>query len=169
MEDEQLFAAWADQLPDQRRAVIARIFSLSGPHINKFETYALASFILDALRGQPVVVRASTPVVRSYVAIRELMSLVFSALLAEDGNHVLRFDSGGEPLELGEVARLVADTLGPVSVDRKPIQNGRPNHYFGDGERYRALLLEHGIDHVDLSTQVIETAGYLAKQAGVER
>jgi nucleoside-diphosphate-sugar epimerase len=160
-DDEELFADWAKAVAG-RRAVITRIFNVSGPYINKHQTYALASFILDALSGRPVEVQAPMPVIRGYVAIRELMSLIFSALLAEDGDSVLRFDSGGEPQELAEVAHCVAETLGPVPVERKPITSDRANRYVGDSRRYLTLLADHRVERVDFSTQVIETAAYLA-------
>ena len=162
-DDEELFATWADAEPG-RRAVIARIYSLSGPHINKHQTYALASFIVDALAGQAISIKAQVPVTRSYVAIRELMSLVMSALLADDGEPVLRFDSGGVPQEIGDLARCVARTIGPVPINRGPIGDGPANHYVGDDRRYRELLARHRIEHVDLVTQVSETAAFLASQ-----
>jgi nucleoside-diphosphate-sugar epimerase len=111
--DEQAFARWAEERG--ARAVIARIFALSGPHINKHDTYALASFIRDALAGGPISIRSDFRVFRSYVAIRELMSLVFAGML-EDGPGVLRFSTGGERLEMQRVAEIVSETLGAVSI-----------------------------------------------------
>jgi UDP-glucuronate decarboxylase len=160
--DELLFAQWARAAAD-RRAVIARIFSLSGRYINKHSTYALASFIHDALAGRPVGVRAPIRVVRSYVAIRELMSLVFAALLAEDEDQVLAFDSGGTPMELATVAACVADAAGDGRVDRVPVTGDGENFYAGDGETYQRHLARYGIDPVDMRTQVVETAAYLAQ------
>jgi nucleoside-diphosphate-sugar epimerase len=87
-EDEERFAHWA-QTPN-RRAVIARIHNISGPHMNKHGAYALASFMLDALAGRPIAVRAPRPVIRSYVAIRELMGLVFAMLLDAPRRGALR-------------------------------------------------------------------------------
>ena len=162
-DDEELFANWAAERPG-RRAAIARIYSLSGPHINKHQTYALASFIVDALAGQGISIKAQVPVTRSYVAIRELMSLVFSSLLADDGEQVLRFDSGGDPHELGDLARCIAAAIGPVPVNRAPICDGPANHYVGDDRRYRELLAQHRIEHVDLVTQVLETAAFISTQ-----
>jgi UDP-glucuronate decarboxylase len=167
-DDEDRFAAWSGNGPG-RRAVIARIFSLSGPYINKHQTYALASFILDSLRGQPIEIHAPMPVTRSYVAIRELMSLVFSALLTDTGDELLRFDSGGEPLELEQVARCVADALGAQGIKRKPLTSDCESYFAGDDLRYRALLARHGIEHVDLHAQVIETAAFLAAQPGLPK
>lgn len=163
-DDEELFSAWAEAQSCQRRALISRIFSLSGPYINKHQTYALASFILDALSGRTICVNAPTRVVRSYVAIRELMSLVFTALLADDENSVVRFDSGGMPMELSEVAACVADVIGPLAVNRNPLGDGRGNQYSGDGDRYQNLLSRYGVDPVDIERQVAETAAYLARK-----
>jgi nucleoside-diphosphate-sugar epimerase len=55
-EDEERFAAWADAAG--KRAVIARIFALTGPYINKPGAYAIASFLADAMAARPVEVRA---------------------------------------------------------------------------------------------------------------
>ena len=160
-EDEEIFAAWADR--SNKRAAIARIFNISGPHINKHGSYALACFILDALAGRPVSVRAPHRVVRGYVAIRELMSLVF-ALLLDGRKGVTRFSSGGEPMEMQAIAETVATLLGPVPVHRPPLTNDRADDYTGDDAAYRRLLAEHGIKPVPFGQQVSETAGFLAAE-----
>lgn len=152
-EDEQRFAHWADT--HNRRAIIARIHNISGPHMNKHGAYALASFMADALARRPIAVRAPRPVIRSYVAIRELMALVF-ALLLDDAPGVVRFDSGGIPLELGEVAQVVADAVPGASVERAPITDTSADRYHGDDALYSTLLAQHGLDPVDLVTQVSE-------------
>lgn len=156
-DDEHRFAAWAEARG--RRAVIGRIFNVTGPYINKHEAYAIASFIRDALAHRPIAVTAPREVVRGYVAIRELMSLVF-ALLGEQGKGVVRFDSGGKALELGEVARAVAEALGGGTVEREAISDPVADRYAGDGAAYAALLTRHGITPVALDRQVVETARY---------
>lgn len=162
-DDENAFALWAEADPAKRRAVITRIFNISGPYINKHGTYALASFILDAIAGRPIHVRAPMRVMRGYVAVRELLSLVFFALLADDGDAVLRFDSGGEPLELGEVAEQVAQALGGGSVNRAPITHPADNVYIGNDESYQNLLARSAITPVSLHDQIVETAHFLAQ------
>ena len=150
-EDEERFAAWADETG--KRAVIARIYALTGPYINKPGAYAIASFLADAMAGRPVEVRAPKKVVRAYVAIRELMSLAFAAMQPASG--VLRFDSGGEALELGEIAGVVAAQAGG-SVARAEITQSPGDIYHGDDAAYRALLSEYGIAHIPLAAQVAE-------------
>ena len=151
--DERDFAAWARATGGT--AVIARIFNVTGPYINKHQAYAMAAFILDALAGRPITVRAPHRVVRGYVAIRELMSLVVLLLLAEPGVHA--FDTGGEPLELAKVGAAVADVLGG-EITRAPIVSDRVDHYSGDRRAYEALLTRHGITAVPLGDQIADTA-----------
>lgn len=155
-EDEDQFAAWASS-DAGRRAVITRIYSLSGPFINKHDTYALASFIDDALAGRPIAVHAPMRVLRSYIAIRELISLVLAQLLGEFGQQLYRYDSGGHALELGEVAREVAKVFGGT-VDRAFITSPQDNVYAGDCHTYASLLEEAGIAAVALDRQIQDTA-----------
>lgn len=164
-EDEAMFAAWAEAEPAARRAAVARIYSVSGPYINKHQAYALASLILDALAGRPVEVRAPKAVLRSYVAVRELLSLAFAELLADAGPPAARFDTGGQALELGAVAEAVAEVLGGEVV-RRPITEAKDNRYVGDDDAWRALLARHGIAHLALPDQIRETAAYLARAGG---
>ncbi|MFS0735457.1 NAD(P)-dependent oxidoreductase [Sphingomonas sp. 1P06PA] len=163
-DDEDAFARWAQARG--RRAVVGRIFNITGPYINKHDAYAIANFIADALAGRPIMVRAPRNVVRGYVAIRELMSLVF-ALLGDAPDGVVRFDSGGDALELGDVARIVADTLGGGAVVRAPITDPVADLYIGDGSGYAALRDRHAIQPVPLDRQVQETAPFIATPRAV--
>ena len=157
-DQEARFADWADR--HHKRAVIARIFNISGPHINKRGSYALAVFILDALAGRPIAIHAPHRVVRGYVAIRELMSLVL-ALLLDKATGVTCFDSGGDPLEMQEIAQTVADLLGPVTITRPTQDPAISDHYAGDAAAYRDVLASKAIDPVPFARQVIETAEFL--------
>ncbi len=157
-DDEDRFADWAKSRA--KRAVIGRIFNITGPYINKHQAYAMASFILDTLAGRPIAVRAPREVIRSYVAIREVMALI-GALLDDAPDGVVRFDSGGEAMELGEVAQVVDQVLGGYGVDRAAVTDPVPDRYVGDGTRYAKLLSEYGITPVPLDRQIVETAAYL--------
>lgn len=160
--DENLFAKWAETGPFARKAAIGRIYSVSGPWMNKHETYALASFILSALKGEPIEVRAPMEVHRSYVAVRELLSVVIAALLDDSGERVLSFSTGGTPLELADVAASVAKVCGG-DVSRAPIAVQSPNYYCGEEQGWNALLERYGITHTALVDQIGETAAYLAR------
>lgn len=155
--DETAFADWAERRG--RVAVVTRIFNVAGPYINKHQAYALASFINDALAGRAIEVRAPHRVVRGYVAIRDLMSLVFLLLLGD--GQVSRFDTSGTPLELAEVAAAVACEIGGVPVTRAPISNDRVDSYCGDAAEFDRLCAHYGIAAVPLAEQIRDTADSL--------
>jgi nucleoside-diphosphate-sugar epimerase len=163
-EDEQRFAGWARDLPETRSVAIGRIYAVSGPWMNKHETYALASFILDALAGRPIAVRAPHRVLRSYVAVREVLSLVVAMLLEPGVPSTQYFSTGGDMLELGEVAGAVARLLGGT-VRRNAISaEQEEDRYAGDDAAWTALLTRHRIGHLPLDDQIAETAAWLTRQ-----
>jgi nucleoside-diphosphate-sugar epimerase len=161
-QDEAAFAEWAEA--EGRGALIGRVFNLSGPYINRRSTYALASFIGDALAGRPIEVRAAAPVWRSYVAIAELMSVVL-AWLSGRAEGVQRFESAGaETLEAGEIARRVAAVLAPgAEVHRPRLDPEAPaDRYVGDGQAYDALRRAAGVEPQTFDEQIRKTARYMA-------
>ena len=162
VEDEGRFAAWAEGLG--HRAAIARIFALSGPYINKPGAYALASFVDDVLGGRPPTVRAPRPVYRSWVAISELMSVVFGVLTDTEAM-VERFDTAGaDPLEMAEAAAAVARALGVSgAIDRAPIVDPAADCYCGDRDAYAALIRRFGVEQVAFDEQVRHTARFMAE------
>lgn len=162
-EDEALFAEWAGRAPG-RRALIVRLFNLAGPFINKPGTYALAGLILDALAGRPIAVHAPMRVERGYVAVREVLSLALAALLAPEGPALRRLDTGGEALELGELAARIAAALGGWA-ERASLTADGANRYVGDARDYDELLRACGIEPVALDAQIRETAAYLRSTA----
>ncbi|MBT0668674.1 NAD(P)-dependent oxidoreductase [Novosphingobium profundi] len=168
-EDEVLFARWANARADRGvRAAIGRIYSVSGPFMNKHGTYALASFILDALAARPIMVRAPMPVLRSYVAVRELVSFVVAELLGTiPGPAALHFETAGEALELAEVAACVAQVLGTTAPSRT-LHSHDANRYVGDHLAWQDLLGRHAIAHMPLEEQIRETAAWFVENVAEE-
>jgi nucleoside-diphosphate-sugar epimerase len=161
-EDEDRFTGWAED--GGGRLVIARIFNLTGPYINKRDSYALACFIADALAERPIQIEASHRVYRSYVAVEELMSVGLGALTAERSG-IVRFDTAGaSALEIDGVAHAVADTLAPrLAVRRAPMTRDLPDRYVGDGAAYNDLRESLGVRTVSLTDQILQTAAFMAK------
>jgi nucleoside-diphosphate-sugar epimerase len=160
-EEEVAFSQWAEQRG--RRAVVCRLFALSGPYINKHQNYALASFIIDALARRPITVRASRPVLRGYVAIREVMSLAF-AMLLESERGVVRFETGGAPMEMQAIAEEISAQLGPVPVHRPQVADGDRDEYLGNHDDYRRILSDYGVESVTFAQQVTETAAFFLSE-----
>jgi nucleoside-diphosphate-sugar epimerase len=164
LEDEAIFSGWSQER--HRRAVIARVFNLSGPYINKQSSYALACFIADALAGRPIEIRATRPVLRSYVAISELMSVVFGAL-TDGGTGPTLFDTAGDDvLEMSDIAAVVERSLNAgQGVRRPPLTESESDRYTGDGAVYRRLRDRLGIEPVAFTLQVEETSRFMAARA----
>lgn len=162
LQDEAAFADWAEA--DGGGCLIGRVFNLSGPYVNRRSTYALASFIGDALAGRPIEVRAAAPVWRSYVAIAELMSVVL-AWLTGPAQGVARFETAGaETLEAGEIANRVAAVLAPGTEIRRPRfdPDAPADRYVGEGAAYDALRRAAGVGQTPFDEQILATARYMA-------
>jgi nucleoside-diphosphate-sugar epimerase len=164
LEDEARFADWSRAA--RRRAVIARVFNLSGPYINKQSSYALACFIADAQAGHRIEIKASRPVFRSYVAISELMSVVFGALTDGEAGPILFDTAGDRDYEMGEIALAVAEVLGHRGgVERPPLRDEPEDRYLGEGGAYRALRARFGVEPEAFAGQVAHTARYMSEAA----
>jgi len=162
VEDEARFRGWAEEAG--ARLVIGRVFNLSGPYINKRASYALASFIADALAGRPIAIAARRRVYRSFVAIEELMSVVFG-VLTEKEPRIEAFDTAGLAApEMAGLANAVIDTLSPrLGVRRPELSPEPPDRYVGDGARFAALAETYGVPRLTLAEQVRRTADYMAE------
>jgi nucleoside-diphosphate-sugar epimerase len=146
-------------------AIVARVFNVAGPWLLK-RGFAIANLIDQVRDGGPVVLRAAHPVVRSYVDVEDLVTLLLA--LAGAGRDAA-FDTEGEvAVEMGELAARVAAVLGrpDVVVEREWDPGAAADRYVGDGTAMRALAAEHGVALRDLDEQIRRTAaGLLAGDA----
>jgi nucleoside-diphosphate-sugar epimerase len=141
-------------------AVVARVFNVAGPWLLK-RGFAIADLIDQVRDGGPVVLRAAHPVVRSYVDVEDLVTLLLA--LADAGQDAA-FDTEGEvAVEMGELAARVAAVLGrpDVVVKREWDPEAPADRYVGDGTAMRALAAEHGVALRDLDEQIRRTAAGL--------
>jgi UDP-glucuronate decarboxylase len=149
------------------RLVIPRVFNIAGPYINKLDSYALASFLVDALAGRPIAIRADRRIERSYVHVGDVIALCLAPLLEDESASPapLTFDTAGErAVEVGELAEQVVEVLGrrDLPIRRPALDPAKPaDRYVGDGMAMRALALRHAIAPLDLAAQIRDTAAYL--------
>jgi UDP-glucuronate decarboxylase len=167
LDDERTFAEKAGQ--KGFRAVISRVFNLSGPYINKHELYALSSIILACLRKKPICIQASHPVWRSYYAVEDLIALAVAAMMDDtlDGSEIID-TVGADVIEVGELAQQCRHLLGAAEVQvKRPFVTAAPNNYYvGSPARIRALELRFGLVPRSLEQQIIDTANYLHSFVG---
>ncbi len=152
------------------RLVMPRVFNLAGPCINKFDAYALASFIARLLQDGAIVIQARRPVLRSYYYIGDLLELCLGLLLRAGAPDLLCFDTAGEEtVELDALARRVAAVLGrDTAPQRAPLDPAlAPDRYVGDRTAIAGLERLLGIAPLALDRQIAATAHFIAQELAV--
>ena len=161
--DEADFADAARRLG--HRAVIARLYNIAGPWINKPEAYVLAAILTDVLAGRPVALKAKAPVLRSYTHVGDAIGLSLLALLSPAPlPAVIPFDTEGETLvEVGDLAERIRRLLGreDLAIERSWDPAAAANLYRGDGAAMRALAARLGVGLRGLDEQILDTARFL--------
>lgn len=149
------------------RLVMPRVFNLAGPCINKFDAYALASFIAQLLQGGAITIQARRPVLRSYYYIGDLLALCLGLLLRGDVPAALCFDTAAdETVELEALAQRVAAVLGiDAAPQRAPLDPAlAPDRYAGDRAAIAGLERLLGVQPLGLDRQIAATARYIAQE-----
>lgn len=119
--------------------VVARAWSISGAHVQDPENFALGSMIIAAAGGS-IHITANRPVFRRYVLAEELLAVG----IVEGSVGPAVIDSGGQLIEMDELAHRIAAVVNPEAViTRADIEPLQPDRYHSDGsdwaERCRHL------------------------------
>ncbi len=142
-------AAETDAVP-----VVVRAWSISGAHVQKPEGYALGSMIRDAAAGS-IRIMARRPVFRRFVLAEELLAIG----LAEGGVGPATVDSGGELVEMAELAARVASVIRPDTViSRGEVKPGNPDRYHSDGQDWEMRCRKWDLASLPLDRQIEITA-----------
>lgn len=148
------------------RSVVTRIFSLAGAYMTKPDLYALGDFVLQALGGGPIKIRARIPVERSYCAADDVVTLALACLLDGGAGDDVIFDSGGQIVEIGQLAEHVRQIIGrsQIALDRDWDPSAVPDRYVGEGASMSAMAAHYGLSLLPLEHQIRDTADYLQAQ-----
>lgn len=142
------------------RLCIARVYAASGPHMTKASSYALGDLIAQARAGGPIAIRAPHPVMRSYTLAADTLELAVLASLGTDAERPELFETGGEEVDLAELARrvsLVVRGEEPELLLAEP-DGSADDVYLGDPLRISQLAEMHGVGLTDLDEQILRTA-----------
>lgn len=145
----------AELVTQRRSVVIARAYSLSGPYVRDPRAYALSDFILQAVTGR-VEVRAQRPVWRRYTLAADFLQV--SLRRALDGWSGV-IDSGGELIEIADLARSVAHLVNPdATVTRPEAGLAGAQIYASDDHSWRGACADLGFSPAELPEQIMATA-----------
>ncbi len=159
-----------------RMAMVFRVYAASGRFMTRPEKFALGDFILQAIRGEPIRVRSSHPVIRSYVNIEQMMRLAWRLLSEsqpQDGYSCV--DACTHTVGLIALAAMVAGvfaadcslpdadcSLPDEATKHLPVVD----RYAGDQDSYISLSSDFGVSVIDLEQQIRATALGLRTKIG---
>lgn len=139
------------QSTSQRTVVVARAYSVSGPFVRRMHEYAFSDFVAQAAVGD-ITIKATRPVFRRYVAVSDLLSVSFAS--ADRGFSGI-IDSGGDLVEMQELAQAVRDIVNPSArIHRETLTSQEPSVYASDNVSWLDACHRTGINPMTLNEQV---------------
>lgn len=171
LDDERAFEAIGLQY--RFPVVSPRVFNVSGPYINKHNLYALASIISACLSNEPISLRATCQVIRSYYSVTDLIGLCCRLMFSgRDKGPVFHvFDTvGTEVVEVGELALRCQALLAPhLTIERPSLRDATADRYVGDATAIREFERNFQITPIGLDQQIKLTADYMSSFAASGR
>lgn len=144
--------------------VQCRLFSSSGEDMTEPLKYAMGDIVNSANSGNSISIKSRHLVRRRYVDSRSLMELLIT--LSMD-SYTLLFESGGEEIEIRNLARLAVSVLDSASViNCMDIDEGSPeDEYASTSFLMEQLMVDLEIYNPSLSEQIINTQKGLSRSS----
>ena len=140
--------------PD-RSSVVLRAYSVSGPFVRRPREYAFSDFIMQAHSGR-VAIAADELVFRRYVSVFDALTVAGRSALSGWSGTV---DTGGELVEMGELAQRVVSIVDPTAVIERPdVDTNRMQTYASDDVSWTQACERLGYVPMDLDEQIRVTA-----------
>jgi nucleoside-diphosphate-sugar epimerase len=136
------------------RIAIGRLWAAGGMQMPVNKKYALSSFIESALKNKIIEVTSKHKVYRTYCDARQFMELL---VCEADSKKFSCFDSGGEEIELFDLARLIAKKTGSKVSPRLIDSNEKPDLYSPGTNDFHELLRSHSIEPATIGEIALKT------------
>jgi nucleoside-diphosphate-sugar epimerase len=135
---------------------VARVWSVTGSFCTKPQTFAFTDLIAQAKLGL-IEIKAKHLVYRRYCALEDVLALAMLPS-APGGNPI--FNTGGDLIELGELAKIVVDLVNPNAEIRRQIDPQlTPDDYHSDSRDWVELIQSANLAKDSISDQVTRVAG----------
>lgn len=130
---------------------VARVWSVTGTYSTKPGTFAISDLIRQARSGR-IIIRAPHPVFRRYCAIEDVLAI---GLQNHETFSPTIFDSGGELVELQELAEVIRAVVNPdAKIFREFEKSLMPDSYHSEGTQWDSLIKQSGLSVDSLQCQV---------------
>ncbi|MDH6537268.1 NAD-dependent epimerase/dehydratase family protein [Aurantimicrobium minutum] len=140
---------------------IGRLWGAMGSFMPVNRAYAVSDFIVQAHSAQQISIRANHEVWRRYCDAGEFMEVLITA--AENLKKT-SFDSGGELIELGNLATTISSLMDANTLVSRPNSSGNADRYFPEATQYESLCNELQIHQKKLVDIIRSTlSGHLAQ------
>ena len=139
---------------ENRGSVTMRVFSVSGPYVQRIHDYAFSDLLAQGLAGKnPIRVRTQGAVWRRYVDVGDVLTVALNLAKPGEFRHV---ESGGPLVELHELARMIGDELS-TDVENPYPNSGPDSVYASDNHSWEEACSELGFIPADLLGQIRRT------------
>lgn len=153
LEEEETFRSLI--APYKGFVITCRLFSMSGQFMRDPEKYALGNFILQAFSKNRIEIQSPSLVYRKYCQDIDLCTLMLRLAAFESD---LTFESSGNLIEIGELAKLVGEffNLSDSSIVRGDLRRD-DDVYYSQDTTMDDLFIQHGLRPHSLLDQVSAT------------
>jgi nucleoside-diphosphate-sugar epimerase len=150
-ESEHLLMSLSDKLGVPH--VVARPWSVSGEFVTKVQGFAFSQMIYSALTKRRIDIENQHPVFRKYVDLEDLLRVCIGNL--ELGSNSQVIDSGGELIDLVELAKKIAKHVGPdVKVNHSVDSSREGDKYYSNGLSWAKACEAIRYKPIDLDCQI---------------
>ncbi len=132
--------------------VLLRAWSMSGPHVKNRGLFAFFDLI-DQSKNRIIKINSNAHVYRRYTDVEDLLAV---GLSSPTGGCVI--DSGGELIEIGELARTILEVLASPAEIHRHVTGIDDDHYYAHGNDWDKKASEVGLTPKTLREQIAYSA-----------
>lgn len=142
---------------DDCKVTIPRVWSVSGALVTKIQGFAFSDLIFQARSGK-IAISADREVFRRYCAIEEVIAIA----MADTSNTNSIFDTGGESIEIRELARKICSVLEPTAtITQINPSSNKSNSYQSSNHDWVARCSDLNFQPMTLGEQISLVASWM--------
>ena len=136
---------------------IARVWSVTGPFTTKPDLFAFSNLISQAREGVMRIESAGN-VFRRYCELEAVMRVAL-AQKKQRGDPV--FDTGGELIEIGDLAQVICEEINNEAIVIRGAYDGsREDNYYSDGTQWDSMIADLGLVQESIRSQIRRSANF---------